>query len=111
MGAILFVPLFLSLFWLVLSLRRCNKRKQDENETKLPPGSMGWPFIGETLRLYSQDPNVFFSTRHKRLFFRSCYVHVLNKLWHGMHQLINIYVDVHENQVWRNLQDTHFRLP
>ncbi|KAL8513915.1 hypothetical protein ACS0TY_013151 [Phlomoides rotata] len=66
MVAIFFLPLFLSLLSYVFSLIRCNKRNHHENETKLPPGSMGWPFIGETLRLYSQDPNVFFSTRHKR---------------------------------------------
>ncbi|OVA15814.1 Cytochrome P450 [Macleaya cordata] len=33
---------------------------------KLPPGSMGWPYIGETLQLYSQDPNVFFATKQRR---------------------------------------------
>ncbi|GMN37626.1 hypothetical protein TIFTF001_006978 [Ficus carica] len=33
---------------------------------KLPPGSMGWPFIGETLQLYSQDPNIFFASKQKR---------------------------------------------
>ncbi|KAL2249621.1 UNVERIFIED_CONTAM: Abscisic acid 8-hydroxylase [Sesamum indicum] len=27
---------------------------------------MGWPSIGETLQLYSQHPNVFLSSRHKR---------------------------------------------
>lgn len=34
---------------------------------KLPPGSMGWPYLGETLQLYSQDPSVFFASKQKRL--------------------------------------------
>ncbi|KAL8154073.1 hypothetical protein V2J09_011833 [Rumex salicifolius] len=33
---------------------------------RLPLGSMGWPYIGETLRLYTENPNSFFSTRQKR---------------------------------------------
>ncbi|XP_016201300.1 abscisic acid 8'-hydroxylase 3 [Arachis ipaensis] len=32
----------------------------------LPPGSMGWPYIGETFQMYSQDPNVFFADKIKR---------------------------------------------
>ncbi|KAF7829107.1 Abscisic acid 8'-hydroxylase 1 [Senna tora] len=32
----------------------------------LPPGTMGWPYIGETFQLYSQDPNVFFASKIKR---------------------------------------------
>nr|GMD96325.1 abscisic acid 8'-hydroxylase 4-like [Ipomoea batatas] len=27
---------------------------------------MGWPYIGETLQLYSQDPNIFFTNRESR---------------------------------------------
>uniref|UniRef100_A0A804UDQ5 Abscisic acid 8'-hydroxylase 3 n=1 Tax=Zea mays TaxID=4577 RepID=A0A804UDQ5_MAIZE len=33
---------------------------------KLPPGSMGWPYLGETLQLYSQDPSFFFASKQKR---------------------------------------------
>lgn len=54
--------LVLSVFSYILSATRNKKHK-------LPPGSMGWPYIGETLQLYSQDPNIFFSDRHTR--FRS----------------------------------------
>ncbi|KZV31731.1 abscisic acid 8'-hydroxylase 1-like [Dorcoceras hygrometricum] len=32
----------------------------------LPPGSMGWPYIGETFQLYSQNPNTFFASKIKR---------------------------------------------
>ncbi|TKY58436.1 Abscisic acid 8'-hydroxylase 1 [Spatholobus suberectus] len=35
-------------------------------ELPLPPGTMGWPYIGETFQMYSQDPNVFFTTKIKR---------------------------------------------
>ncbi|KAK3001829.1 hypothetical protein RJ639_022237 [Escallonia herrerae] len=33
---------------------------------KLPPGTMGWPYIGETLQMYSQDPSVFFAAKQER---------------------------------------------
>ncbi|TKY67754.1 Abscisic acid 8'-hydroxylase 2 [Spatholobus suberectus] len=33
---------------------------------RLPPGSMGWPYLGETHKLYTQNPNTFFSNRLKR---------------------------------------------
>ncbi|CAA3017366.1 abscisic acid 8 -hydroxylase 4-like [Olea europaea subsp. europaea] len=62
-----FVPIFtfpFTVFLYVISLRM--KIKHSERKTKLPPGSMGWPYIGETLQLYSQDPNVFFSDKLKR---------------------------------------------
>ncbi|KAL8144351.1 hypothetical protein V2J09_017383 [Rumex salicifolius] len=29
----------------------------------LPPGTLGWPYIGETFQLYSQNPNHFFSSK------------------------------------------------
>nr|QNS29953.1 cytochrome P450 [Nothapodytes nimmoniana] len=32
----------------------------------LPPGNMGWPYIGETFQLYSQNPNVFFASKVKK---------------------------------------------
>ena len=32
----------------------------------LPPGSMGWPYVGETFQLYSQNPNVFFASKQNR---------------------------------------------
>ncbi|KAK9019251.1 hypothetical protein V6N11_053777 [Hibiscus sabdariffa] len=47
-------------------LRRQKQKPEGKAETELPPGSMGWPYIGETLQLYSQDPNVFFASRQNR---------------------------------------------
>ncbi|KAM7490840.1 hypothetical protein LguiA_033761 [Lonicera macranthoides] len=32
----------------------------------LPPGTMGWPYIGETFQLYSNNPNVFFASKVKK---------------------------------------------
>nr|WAW38273.1 CYP707A233 [Plumbago zeylanica] len=32
----------------------------------LPPGTLGWPYVGETLQLYSQNPNIFFASKQKR---------------------------------------------
>ncbi|BBN03736.1 (+)-abscisic acid 8'-hydroxylase [Marchantia polymorpha subsp. ruderalis] len=33
---------------------------------RLPPGTMGWPIIGETMKFYTQHPNLFFSSKQKR---------------------------------------------
>lgn len=33
----------------------------------LPPGTLGWPYIGETFQLYSQNPSVFFASKVKKL--------------------------------------------
>ncbi|KAJ0238850.1 Abscisic acid 8'-hydroxylase 2 [Hirschfeldia incana] len=47
----------------VLYQWRLHREKQ---RRKLPPGSMGWPYIGETLRLYTENPNSFFATRQNK---------------------------------------------
>ncbi|RZS22514.1 hypothetical protein BHM03_00055296 [Ensete ventricosum] len=61
--SLLFSFLLLALATL-LFLRKRKRKSQDGY--KLPPGSMGWPYVGETLQLYSEDPNVFFATKQKR---------------------------------------------
>ncbi|XP_028781124.1 abscisic acid 8'-hydroxylase 4 [Neltuma alba] len=42
------------------------RRQPQELAAKLPPGSMGWPYVGETLQLYSENPNRFFASKQKR---------------------------------------------
>ncbi|CAL5359330.1 unnamed protein product [Camellia sinensis] len=37
-----------------------------QQKPPLPPGSLGWPYIGETFQLYSQNPNVFFASKVKK---------------------------------------------
>ncbi|XAR57795.1 (+)-abscisic acid 8'-hydroxylase [Bertholletia excelsa] len=60
----------LCLFFLFLALLCCfllsYKMRRISSGPKLPPGSMGLPFLGETFKLYSQNPNVFFADRQKR---------------------------------------------
>lgn len=58
------LPLLL-LFGLLLLLLLCLQWRHP-NHHLLPPGSMGWPYIGETFKLYTQNPNSFFSIRQKR---------------------------------------------
>ncbi|PPS00381.1 hypothetical protein GOBAR_AA20266 [Gossypium barbadense] len=60
---LLYIILFLST---LLSLLKKQKHGIHFKKFKLPPGSMGWPYVGETLQLYSQDPNIFFLTKQKR---------------------------------------------
>ncbi|KAF7140974.1 hypothetical protein RHSIM_Rhsim06G0050000 [Rhododendron simsii] len=61
-----YVPILLLTLLLYIFLRRRNRRDPSKRHNKLPPGSMGWPYVGETLQLYSQDPNVFFATKQRR---------------------------------------------
>ncbi|XP_057737380.1 abscisic acid 8'-hydroxylase 4 [Arachis stenosperma] len=60
-----FLLLFLFLFSNLLTKKR-DKVENVASKPKLPPGSMGWPYVGETLQLYSQDPNIFFASKQKR---------------------------------------------
>ncbi|TKY57816.1 Abscisic acid 8'-hydroxylase 4 [Spatholobus suberectus] len=60
------ILILLTLFSFMFLPKRNRRRPQNQTSAKLPPGSMGWPYIGETLQLYSQDPNIYFSTKHKR---------------------------------------------
>jgi len=50
----------------LLLVRVIVSKKKKNSRGKLPPGSMGWPYLGETLQLYSQNPNVFFTSKQKR---------------------------------------------
>ncbi|KAK9231207.1 hypothetical protein WN943_021439 [Citrus x changshan-huyou] len=62
------VFLLYSIFFIILSatlLRNLIKR-MSLPKPKLPPGSMGLPYIGEAPKLFSQNPDDFFSTRQKR---------------------------------------------
>eukprot|EP00268_Persea_americana_P006357 TRINITY_DN12307_c0_g1_i3.p1 TRINITY_DN12307_c0_g1~~TRINITY_DN12307_c0_g1_i3.p1 ORF type:complete len:476 (+),score=72.80 TRINITY_DN12307_c0_g1_i3:307-1734(+) len=65
MGYVLNYILFLLPIFVTFILVRKSK-KIAQTRAKLPPGSMGWPYIGETLELYSQDPNDFFAAKQKR---------------------------------------------
>ncbi|KAI6686857.1 hypothetical protein NL676_032770 [Syzygium grande] len=64
--SLLLVPFVLSYLLLLVLLQWRLHQKGDGKRRLLPPGSMGWPYIGETLKLYTQNPNAFFSIRQKR---------------------------------------------
>ncbi|KAL9255412.1 Abscisic acid 8'-hydroxylase 4-like protein [Drosera capensis] len=51
---------------LLIILIEMRKKTHAAAPGALPPGSMGWPYIGETLQLYSQDPNIFFTNKQRR---------------------------------------------
>ncbi|XP_022972445.1 abscisic acid 8'-hydroxylase 4-like [Cucurbita maxima] len=59
------ISLFLLAFFSISFLKR-NEQPKSQEALKLPPGSMGLPWFGETLQLYSQDPNIFFSEKQRR---------------------------------------------
>ncbi|XP_002518804.2 abscisic acid 8'-hydroxylase CYP707A2 [Ricinus communis] len=63
-----FFLLFLSISFVFLLISLLNFFFPSNSSAKLPlpPGSLGWPYIGETFQLYSQNPNVFFASKQKR---------------------------------------------
>ncbi|KAL4302475.1 hypothetical protein GQ457_10G008700 [Hibiscus cannabinus] len=64
---IIFSSFFLLLLVLLVLLSSHQWRHHPKPKGKLlPPGSMGWPYIGETLKLYTENPNSFFANRQKR---------------------------------------------
>ncbi|CAH9080766.1 unnamed protein product [Cuscuta epithymum] len=62
LSAIVFVPL--ASFFLLRSLLKFFSL--GPIKLPLPPGTLGWPYIGETFLLYSQNPNVFFASKVKK---------------------------------------------
>ncbi|XVF13776.1 hypothetical protein REPUB_Repub08aG0236600 [Reevesia pubescens] len=58
--------LFASIFFIFLFRFLLKFFKPSSRELPLPPGTLGWPYIGETFQLYSQNPNVFFASKQKR---------------------------------------------
>ncbi|XP_054811670.1 abscisic acid 8'-hydroxylase 2 isoform X2 [Prosopis cineraria] len=61
----LLLPSFFLLFFSSFLLRLFVQWRRSQHK-RLPPGSVGWPYIGETLKLYTENPNYFFSNRQKR---------------------------------------------
>ncbi|GAU48321.1 hypothetical protein TSUD_187570 [Trifolium subterraneum] len=59
-ASFLFIVLFKSLIKSFLFPSKNGK------QLPLPPGSMGYPYIGETFQMYSQDPSLFFANKIKR---------------------------------------------
>ncbi|KAK6934083.1 Cytochrome P450, partial [Dillenia turbinata] len=69
-SAIMFVvSLILVVFLLSLIIKTSVYRgggAAGSSKLPLPPGSLGWPYVGETFQLYSQNPNLFFASKVKR---------------------------------------------
>ncbi|KAK4747965.1 hypothetical protein SAY87_014551 [Trapa incisa] len=64
-----FMPLILLTIYLIYALLASflfPDRRRPRMKLPLPPGTLGWPYVGETFQLYSQDPNIFFASKAKR---------------------------------------------
>jgi (+)-abscisic acid 8'-hydroxylase len=76
MGAfILFLCLLAPFVLAACALRAAKKRSSSSSSSggkgksslPLPPGTMGWPYVGETTQLYSsKNPNVFFARKRNK---------------------------------------------
>ncbi|KAL6633702.1 hypothetical protein ACP70R_026373 [Stipagrostis hirtigluma subsp. patula] len=71
MGAFLLFLCLLAPFVLACAVRGRRVRRgaasRGGKALPLPPGSMGWPYVGETFQLYSsKNPNVFFARKQNR---------------------------------------------
>ncbi|KAG7532613.1 Cytochrome P450 superfamily [Arabidopsis thaliana x Arabidopsis arenosa] len=62
----LFLTLFAVALFLCLLRFIAGIRRSSSTNLPLPPGTMGYPYVGETFQLYSQDPNVFFAAKQRR---------------------------------------------
>ncbi|KAA8521072.1 hypothetical protein F0562_011775 [Nyssa sinensis] len=62
----LFASIVFLFLFLLHSLLRFLTSGSGRLKFPLPPGSLGWPYIGETFQLYSQNPNVFFASKVKK---------------------------------------------
>ncbi|CAL2279092.1 unnamed protein product [Prunus armeniaca] len=63
-SSLIYILLCLSTLLLYHFIKK--QKRNSKHKAKLPPGSMGWPYIGETLQMYSKDPNIFFASKQKR---------------------------------------------
>ncbi|KAL8266866.1 hypothetical protein R6Q59_004210 [Mikania micrantha] len=63
-----FITIFFSLFAIILPalFLFTSAVRGGRKNLPLPPGTLGWPYIGETFQLYSQNPNVFFASKVKK---------------------------------------------
>ncbi|PSS29335.1 Abscisic acid 8'-hydroxylase [Actinidia chinensis var. chinensis] len=62
----IFIYIFLCVCTLLSYINPKKQKRKTNEKAKLPPGSMGWPSMGETIQLYSQDPNDFFAKKQRR---------------------------------------------